>query len=268
MPNIANTNANLLIHLYKIFIVAVVVSVFVSTANGQLTVSGTVYDVTKTIPVKEVNVKATNGNSTISDSNGRYSIVTAKNDSLTFFYQGKPTAKFSVNQIADIANFDISLHIKVSEKFKTLREVRVYAKNFQQDSIANREQYAKLFNYQKPGIRPTTDGYTGAAGLDLDELINVFRFKRNKQMRRMQERLQEQEQENYINYRFNKTTVKRITRLTGKDLELFMKQYRPDFEFTENSSLVSFYQYILNASYQFKRERLMHEKTTDSLLLK
>lgn len=268
MPNIANTNANLLIHLYKIFIVAVVVSVFVSTANGQLTVSGTVYDVTKTIPVKGVNVKATNGNSTISDSNGRYSIVTAKNDSLTFFYQGKPTAKFSVNQIADIANFDISLHIKVSEKFKTLREVRVYAKNFQQDSIANREQYAKLFNYQKPGIRPTTDGYTGAAGLDLDELINVFRFKRNKQMRRMQERLQEQEQENYINYRFNKTTVKRITRLTGKDLELFMKQYRPDFEFTENSSLVSFYQYILNASYQFKRERLMHEKTTDSLLLK
>jgi len=268
LPNIANTNANLLIHLYKIFIVAVVVSVFVSTANGQLTVSGTVYDVTKTIPVKEVNVKATNGNSTISDSNGRYSIVTAKNDSLTFFYQGKPTAKFSVNQIADIANFDISLHIKVSEKFKTLREVRVYAKNFQQDSIANREQYAKLFNYQKPGIRPTTDGYTGAAGLDLDELINVFRFKRNKQMRRMQERLQEQEQENYINYRFNKTTVKRITRLTGKDLELFMKQYRPDFEFTENSSLVSFYQYILNASYQFKRERLMHEKTTDSLLLK
>lgn len=268
LPNIANANANLLIHLYKIFIVVVVVSLFVSTANGQITVSGTVYDVTKTIPVKEVNVKATNGNTTISDSNGRYSIVTVKNDSLTFFYLGKPTAKFSVNQIADIANFDISLHIKVSEKFKTLKEVWIYAKNFQQDSIANREQYAKLFNYQKPGIRPITDVYTGAAGLDLGELINVFRFKRNKQMKRMQVRLQEQEQENYINYRFNKTTVKRITRLNGKNLELFMKQYRPDFEFTENSSLVIFYQYILNASYQFKRERLILEKTTDSLLLK
>ncbi len=268
LPNIAITNAHLLLHLYKIFIIALVASLFGSTAYGQMTVSGTVYDLTKTIPVKEVYVKATNGNTAVSDSNGRYRIFTAKNDSLTFSYLGKPTAKFSVNQIADVANFDISLHIRVSEKFKTLKEVRVYAKNFQQDSIANREQYAKLFNYQKPGIRPTTDSYTGAAGLDLGELINIFRFKRNKQMRRMQERLQEQEQENYINYRFNKTTVKRITRLNGKDLELFMKQYRPDFEFTESSSLVGFYQYILNASYQFKRERLMHEKTTDSLLLK
>lgn len=268
LPNIATANAHLLKHLYKIFIAAVFVSLFISTANGQLNISGTVYDVTKTIPVKEVNIKATNGNSTISDSNGHYSIFTNINDSLTFFYLGKPTAKFAVNKIADAANFDISLHIKVSEKFKTLREVRIYSKNFQQDSIANRDQYAKLFNYQKPGIRPTTDGYTGAAGLDLDELINVFRFKRNKQMRRMQERLQEQEQENYINYRFNKTTVKRITGLNGKNLELFMKQYRPDFEFTENSSLVNFYQYILNASYQFKRERLILEKTTDSLLIK
>ena len=83
LPNIAITNAHLLLHLYKIFIVALVVSLFGSIANGQITVSGTVYDVTKTIPVKEVYVKATNGNAAVSDSNGRYSVVTAKNVRLT-----------------------------------------------------------------------------------------------------------------------------------------------------------------------------------------
>jgi hypothetical protein len=73
----------------------------------------------------------------------------------------------------------------------------------------------------------------------------------------MQERLVEQEQENFINYRFNKSTVRRITRLVSPDLEIFMNNYRPDFEFTQNSTLVDFYQYILNASYQYRKEKLL-----------
>ena len=72
----------------------------------------------------------------------------------------------------------------------------------------------------------------------------------------MQNRLLEQEQEKYVNYRFNKTLVKRITRLEGKNLDTFMVRYRPDFDFTHNSSTVIFYQYILNASYQFKKDLL------------
>jgi hypothetical protein len=71
----------------------------------------------------------------------------------------------------------------------------------------------------------------------------------------MQERLMDQEKENYVNYRFNKTTVRRITRLDGADLDAFMKLYRPGFEFTQTSSVVDFYQYIINASYQFKIDK-------------
>lgn len=226
-------------------------------AKSQLTISGTVYDSTKTIPVKDVLIKSSNGTSTITDSAGHYAIVTTDKDSLTFIYLSKPTAKFAVRQIPDIGNFDIALHIRLSEKFRTLKEVRVYGKIFKQDSVENREQYAKLFNYQKPGIKLSSDAYTGAAGIDLDELINVFRFKRNRQLRKMQERLMEEEKENYINYRFNKITVRRVTRLEGKNLETFMKEFRPSFDFTQQSSIVEFYQYILNASYQFKKELLM-----------
>lgn len=226
-------------------------------AKSQLTISGTVYDSTKTIPVKDVLIKSSNGTSTITDSAGHYAIVTTDKDSLTFIYLNKPTAKFAVRQIPDIGNFDIALHIRLSEKFRTLKEVRVYGKIFKQDSVENREQYAKLFNYQKPGIKLSSDAYTGAAGIDLDELINVFRFKRNRQLRKMQERLMEEEKENYINYRFNKITVRRVTRLEGKNLETFMKEFRPSFDFTQQSSIVEFYQYILNASYQFKKELLM-----------
>ena len=243
--------------LYKILFFSLPFLLLAPGAKSQLTISGTVYDSTKTIPVKDVLIKSSNGTSTITDSAGHYAIVTTDKDSLTFIYLSKPTAKFAVRQIPDIGNFDIALHIRLSEKFRTLKEVRVYGKIFKQDSVENREQYAKLFNYQKPGIKLSSDAYTGAAGMDLDELINVFRFKRNRQLRKMQERLMEEEKENYINYRFNKITVRRVTRLEGKDLETFMKEFRPSFDFTQQSSIVEFYQYILNASYQFKKELLM-----------
>jgi hypothetical protein len=250
---------------YKIFFLTSISCCCFFTVKSQLTVSGTVFDSTKSIPVKDVVIKSSNGTSAITDSLGRYNIVTTDQDSLTFIYNNKPTAKFAVKQIPNIGDFEISLHIRLSEKFRTLKEVKVYSRNYRQDSTANREQYAKLFNYQKPGLGTSTDAYSGAAGLDLDELINVFRFKRNKQLKRMQERLLEQEQENYVNYRFNRNSVKRITGLDGKDLEIFMKEYRPDFEFTQSSSLVDFYQYILNASYDYKKKILMQGKTSDSL---
>jgi len=229
---------------------------FTATAKGQFTISGTVYDSSKVVPVRDVEVKSSGGTMATTDSMGHYNIIASDKDSLTFIYLNKPTARFAVKQIENIGSFDISLHIRVNEKFRTLKEVKVFSKNFKQDSIANREQYAKIFNYQKPGIQTSTSDYSGAAGMDLDEFINIFRFKRNKQLKYMQNRLVEQEQENYINYRFNKTLVKRITRLEGKNLDTFMVRYRPDFDFTHNSSTVIFYQYILNASYQFRRELL------------
>ena len=228
-------------------------------AKSQLTISGTVYDSTKTIFIKDVVIKSSSGSLALTDSNGHYDIVVRETDSLTFIYNYKPTAKFSVKQINNIGAFDISLHIHATEKFRTMKEVRVYAKSFRQDSIENRQQYDKIFKYSKPGISLTSDANTGAAGLDVNELINIFRFKRNRQLRRMQDRLEEQEKENYINYRFNKVTVRRITHLEGKDLETFMNEYRPDFGFTETSSMIDFYQYILNASYQYKKELLMRK---------
>lgn len=228
----------------------------VSGAFAQLTVTGTVYDSTKTIPVRNVLVQSSSGTSVYTDTLGVYNIVTTDKDSLTFIYNNKPTAKFAVKQINDISSFDISLHVRVSERFRTMKEVRVFSKSYRQDSIANREQYAKIFKYQKPGISTSSSDYSGATGLDLDEFINIFRFRRNKQLKYMQQRLMQEEQENYVKYRFNKVLVRRITRLEGSQLDTFMVQYQPDFQFTINATQVDFYQYILNASYQFRKELL------------
>jgi len=226
-------------------------------AHAQFTISGTVYDSTKIVPVKNVIVKSTSGAFTITDSTGQYAIFVTDKDSISFFYNDKPTVRFAVKQIQNLNEFDISLHVKVAEKFRTMREVRVYSKSYRQDSLDNREQYAKVFGFERPGLSTSgSSGYSGTPGLDLDEFINIFRVRRNRTIRKLQQRLLDEEQEKYINYRFNKTLVKRITHLEGPALDSFMIFYRPDYNFVQNSTITQFYQYILNCSYAYKQELL------------
>lgn len=241
----------------KIFFVLSFLFLAALSSTAQFIVTGTVYDSTRVIPVKDVLVQASNGNRVITDTLGVYAIAVTDNDSLTFIYNNKPTAKFAVSQVPDIGQFNISLHVRVQEKFQTMKEVKVYSKNYRQDSIENRLYYNKLFNYDRPGVATSINPGSGTVGMDLDEFINIFRFRRNKQLKKMQDRLLDQEEENYIKYRFNKLTVKRITRLEGADLDNFMRMYRPTFEFTQMANTVEFYQYILNASYMFKRDHLI-----------
>lgn len=258
MCNIAHKNGLLTKFFYLCLLLLFVTNI--NNCIGQITVSGIVYDSTKTIPVQNVTVKCTNGNTVVTDSLGKYTIQAFITDSLLFVYNNKPTLKYAVKQIENTDNFYISIHVRVYEKFKTLKEVQIFTKSYRQDSAENRQRFAAIFNYKKPGVSTSFDATTGAAGIDINELINVFRFKRNRQLKKMQERLEEEEKERYINYRFSKATVRRITKLEGADLEVFMKNYRPDFEFTQNSSLVDFYQYILNASYHYKREKLIKSR--------
>ncbi|MGZ5192100.1 MAG: hypothetical protein ACXWCZ_13915, partial [Flavisolibacter sp.] len=75
----------------------------------------------------------------------------------------------------------------------------------------------------------------------------------NKQLRSFQQRLELQEQDKYVDYRFSKTFVKRITGLQEPMVDTFLVWYRPSYEFTRLSSELAFNQYVLNASYQFRK---------------
>ena len=225
---------------------------YIFSASAQITVSGTVLDNSKLNFVEAVGVMSTGGKIAVTDSLGKYSILAAADDSLYFIYNNKPTQKFAVNKIPNTAQFDISLHIPVKSRYSLLKEVVVYSKNYKQDSAENRENYGEVFSFKKQGIQ-TSISPGGGVGLDANELINVFRFKRNKRLKAFQQRLEAEEKEKYINYRFNKTFVKRITQLQSPALDSFLIWYRPTYEFATSSSEIEFNQYILNASYHFKK---------------
>ena len=202
----------------------------------------------KTRPLDGVSVLCSCGSGTTTDSNGNYVIRVNDTDSLRFSYLGRTTQMFAVSIMNATTGFDIALHVKPTE----LAEVRVAPRNYRMDSLQNRKDYEKIFNYHKPGLA-LSDGANGA-GFDLDELINVFRFQRNRRLAAFQARLLEDEQDKFIDHRFTRYTVKKITGLSGDSLENFMFHYRPSFQFTKFASDYNFYYYIKESYQDYLRQ--------------
>lgn len=226
----------------------------VAPANvlAQLTVTGKVYDVSKLYAVPDVRVNSTSGSSDITDSSGSYKVNVSSDDSIFFTYNGKSTVKFPVRDIRNYNAFDISLHARVQTKYKLLNPVTVFTNNYKLDSLTNREEYANIFGDKKAGIHSTYDP-GGAAGMDLDALIGMFQFRKNKERLTFKNRLLKEEQETYIDYRFSSKTISRITGLSGDSLATYKKQYRPNYYFVVTSTLAQFYEYILSTSYAFRK---------------
>lgn len=224
-----------------------------SPAIGQIKISGTVYDSSKLYGVPNVVVTSTSGSETITDSLGAYHINVSENDSISFYYRGKSTIKFAVNSITDYTSFDISLRVRINAKYKLLSGVTVFSNTYRHDSAENRMEYSKIFDYEKPGLHSSFEP-GGPAGLDLDALVDMFKFRKRKENLAFQKRLIEDEQDRYVNYRFSPKVVHRITGLSGDTLKQYMKLYTPSYQFVVSSTLAEFYQYILNTSYAFKKE--------------
>lgn len=207
--------------------------------SQDVTIHGTVFNMYKTRPLDAVSVLCSSGSGTTTDSNGNYVIRVRETDSLRFSYLGRATQMFPVSMMNYTTGFDIALHVKPTE----LSEVRVAPKNYRLDSLQNRKDYAKIFNYKKPGLELSNSSGTGV-GLDLDQIINMFRFQRNRRLKAFQDRLIYDEENKSIDHRFTSYIVKKITGLDGDAEDSFMLRYRPSYYFTQVASDYEFYDYI------------------------
>ncbi len=228
-------------------------------AHAQYQVKGTVYDSSRTYPLDAVTVLSSSGKGAITDINGNYQIDVGEKDSIWFSYLGKPTIKFPVLKMTDPSRFDIALRINVT----VLKGVTITPRNYRLDSLQNRQDYAKIFNYEKPRLKPTLGGGPGGVGVgfDLDEIIQMFQFRRNRNMMKFQERLIEEEHDKFVDHRFNKQLVRRLTNLDGEALDSFMVLYRPTYQFAIATSDYDFQTYIKYCFEQFKTLEATKPKT-------
>lgn len=235
--------------LYTRLLIGFILLIAAQTASAQYTVRGNVYDSSRIYPIEAVSVMSTNGRGTITDTLGHYQLEVGEKDSIWFSYLGKPTPRYPVSKIADLNHFDLALRLKMD----VMQEVKIKARNYRQDSIQNRKDYAKIFDFQKPNVASMTSIGPNGAGIDLDELIRVFQFRKNRETMRFKERLIEQEHDKFVDHRFNRGLVRKLTGLDGDSLEVFMVRYRPSYDFTLLTSDYDFQLFIKKAGENFKR---------------
>lgn len=222
---------------------------FLILGNAQdVEVKGIIYDFSQKNPLEAVSVMSTRGTGTITDVYGRYSIWVRATDSLFFSYQGRETGKYPILKMEDARQFNMALHVQVY----ALPNVIVRPPNYQMDSLMNRMDYAKYFDYRKPNpLKNINVGPTGV-GMDPNEIINMFRFKRNRSLASLQRRLVTEEQDKYIDFRFNKKFVNKLTGMQGEDLAFFMRKYRPPYDFVAITNQLEFGYYIQQC---YKKEK-------------
>lgn len=234
----------------RIILVYILVLFTAESSFGQLQVKGVVYDSIGVNPVQSVSVLTSSGKGAVTNSKGEYVISVTAVDSIWFSYLNKPTRKFPVKDIANPFAFDISIKVNIT----TLPIVVARQRSYKLDSIENRDIYAKVFDYERPGLSTTTGGYGGAAGFDLNEIINVFRFGYNRRMQAFQRRLITEEQDKFIKHRFSKALIRRLTTLTEDSLiNDFIETYQPTFLFAKRADEYTFQKYIKDSYERYSK---------------
>jgi hypothetical protein len=200
----------------------------------QVMVRGTVYDITQKIPLSDVSVVSKFGAHTRTDSLGDYQIIVFETDSICFSYLSKGTAWFSVKAMNVPLSFDVALKVYAPD----LPPIYITKGSYREDSLRNRQDYAKIFNYRKPRISTTMNPEDAGAGVgfDLDAIIDMFHFDYNKRQKGYQKFFEWEEQEKFIDHRFSKTLIKKLTDIKDEQMDDFIKQYRPTYEFMEGAS--------------------------------
>lgn len=254
--NITKTNSAHLSFFTRRLLLLIVLSLSIAAGGrvwGQVTLHGTVYNMYRTRPLDRVSVVSSSGRGTTTDTNGYYQITVSYDDSIYFSYLGRATIKYPVKEINTLSNFDIALHVDPTE----LKEVRVMPRSYHDDSLQNRKDYEKYFDFKKPNPFTITDGSAGlgmGAGFDLDQIIRYFQFDRTRRLKAFQRRLEEDEQDKYIDHRFNPSIVLKVTHLQGDELDSFMVKYRPSYSFCKRATDYDLLEYTKLAFTEYQKD--------------
>ena len=229
--------------IFRRTVLLVLLALLCRTTIAQVVIKGTVYDKQARYGIPHVSVLSSSGIGTATDSLGHYTIKVPGDDSIYFSYLGKISSKFPVKQLMPDQPFDISLPVSVD----ILPSVTVRQPSYHMDSLANRAEYRKVFGYDPDYGSAPGSGF--GMGISFDLIFNGRKFRR---MEAFKARLEREERDKYVDHRFTKALVKRITHLTPPALDSFMVEYRPSYDILKTFETdYDYYSYIKSCGYSF-----------------
>ncbi len=180
----------------------------------------------------------------LSEEDGSYHIQVGVGDHISFSSVGYMSDTVTVTASMLTAAYAIYLDVRS----QTLQTVRVgELSNYQLDSMDRRKEYAWVYDHSNtPHVARDRQGADGVG-----VTLNVFRNTSTaaKQRIHLDKRLEKEEEDYYIDSRYNKDYVTKITHLKGDSLTEFMRKYRPYYDYCRKASNVDILVYI-NDSYK------------------
>lgn len=191
---------------------------------------GIVFDKESKERIASVNIHdLTNGIAIYNNLKGEYQIIAAEGDLLVFSKQNYRSDTIKVQSNEPQAIYMARLAIQ-------LKEVTVHNTNLTPDQKleATKNDFTKIYGSLAYGDFLSTP-YGGGAGLSIDALWNsISRSGRNAS--KLREFIQQDYEQNVIDYRFNREYVGGITGLKDERLTSFMFRYRPGYYTTTTMS--------------------------------
>ena len=184
----------------------------------------------------------------LSDLGGNFRIQAGQGDTVLFTSAGyKPdTVVVSAYMLAE--PFDIYMEPHVV----TLAAVQVGSmSNYQMDSIERWKDYEWVLPKAKIKLMDR-ERHGDGVGISLSPQIHTDE---DRQKARLKKRLDEEEQDFYVNFRFSREYVVRLTRFQGDSLQQFMKIYRPTYAFCRDASSQDMLLYVNDSMKKFKKEQ-------------
>jgi hypothetical protein len=220
----------------------VLLLLFITNLSAAQDLKGTIKDKHSGNILIGVSIKV-DSRSTYSDGYGKFIVSGIKlGDTLTFSSIGYHEVKYIVGN----SNLD-NLVIYLEQATILLAEVKINPlRNYQDDSLKFREEFALTFNYNKPKFKdifitknyssnvprhPNQANNSTASLISVDVLsvISLLGKKRNPPSK-LQQKLIKEEEEQYLDNIFSKRMVQRLTGLIGDSLQTFMQLYRPNID--------------------------------------
>ena len=222
---------------------------FALQGKGQQFLTGKVFKKNSTEGLISVSIhNITAQRYDLSEENGSYRIQAAPGDHIAFSSVGYMADTLTVTASLLTASCPIYLDIRP----QTLQSVRVGEfSNYQLDSMDRRKEYAWVYDHENtPKVAKDRQGSDGVG-----VTLNVFRNSSTaaKQRVHLEKRLEKEEEDYYVDSRYNKDLVIKITRLKGDSLKEFMQRYRPSFEYCRKAANVDILIYINDSYKQFMK---------------
>jgi len=185
----------------------------------------------------------------ISDLGGNYRIAAEVGDILIFSHLGYISDTIVVDNIM----FDDRLPIDLKMKISYLQSVEVdEMARYRLDSLSRREDYDYIFNNKN--AKSLWDNKLSGDGRGVNFSPIGHWSSNEKQKRKLKERLERDDKEEFIYYKFSRR-IPKLTGLTGDSLITFINKYKPTYDYCLNATNLDMLIYINDKLILFKKKK-------------